>query len=102
MKPCVIRDLDALAPRPKLPPRALPDEVRSKMGFAPPVPGQEPAPKPAAAATRSSLGGASSQSSSRSIGSQKENNEEKPALIQKLMHQRNATVKTAPRSTLRM
>ncbi len=35
LKSCVIRDLDVMAPRPKLPPRALPDDVRSSLGLAP-------------------------------------------------------------------
>lgn len=30
-----VKDLDVAAPRPKLPPRALPDDVRAKLGLAP-------------------------------------------------------------------
>jgi len=31
---CVIRDIDVMTPRPRLPPRALPDDVRQKLGFS--------------------------------------------------------------------
>lgn len=31
---CVIRDIDVSTPRPRLPPRALPDDIRQKLGFS--------------------------------------------------------------------
>jgi hypothetical protein len=35
LKTCVIRDIDVMTPRERLPPRALPDDVRASLGFAP-------------------------------------------------------------------
>lgn len=37
LRTAVLRDLDIAAPRSKLPPRALPDDVRAKLGFGAPV-----------------------------------------------------------------
>lgn len=36
LRTAVLRDLDIAAPRAKLPPRALPDDVRAKLGFGAP------------------------------------------------------------------
>jgi hypothetical protein len=33
LRTAVLKDLDIAAPRAKLPPRALPDDVRAKLGF---------------------------------------------------------------------
>ncbi len=48
LRTAVLRDLDIAAPRAKLPPRALPDDVRARLGLA-----SAPAPPAPAAPLRS-------------------------------------------------